>query len=141
MIGRILCGLDEFTAAFVDDVVIFSETWDKYLKHLLVVFERLNSAGLTPNPKKLYFAMQEVLFLAHTVGGGIVNPNEQKIDAVKNFPRPTTKSEVRSFLGLSGYCRKFIPNYADVSASLSDLIKKCESTKVKWSNASEDIFQ
>ena len=77
--------------------------------------------------------MDETLYLGHVSGGGRMKPKLSKVEAVKNYPVPTNKSDIRSFLGLVGYYRKFIPNFASISVPLSDLTKKLVS-KIVWTN-------
>ena len=83
--------------------------------------------------------MDETLYLGHVIGGGRVKPELSKVQAVKNYPVPTNKSDIHSFLGLVGYYRKFIPNFASISAPLSDLSKKTVSNIV-WTNECERSF-
>ena len=94
----------------MDDIVIFSETWDEHLEHVREVSERLRKSGLTAGPSKCSFGMDEVVYLGYVVGGEKVKPTESKIQAVREFPRPKTSTDVRPFFGLSGYYRKIIPN-------------------------------
>ena len=84
---RILQGTEEFAAALMDDIIIFSETCDEHLEHVRKVLERLRKAGLTARPSKCSFGMDEVVYLGYVVGGK-VKPTKSKIQAVKNFPRP-----------------------------------------------------
>ena len=82
--------------------------------------------------KKCQFGMEECSFLGHVVGHGKVKPEDGKIQAVKDFKIPATKKDVRAFLGLVGYYRKFIPHFAETSACLSDLTKHNLPNKVDW---------
>ena len=99
------------------------------------VLERLQAANLTAKPKKRRFGMVETLYLRHVIGGGCVKLELSKVQAVKNYPVPINKSNIRSFLGIVGYYRKFIPNFACISAPLSDLTKKTVS-KIVWTHES-----
>lgn len=72
-------------------------------------------------------------YLGHVVGNGEVRPEQSKLQAVEQFPVPSTKKQVRTFLGLTGYYRKFIPDYANVAAPLTDLTKKSAPNRVAWS--------
>ena len=110
--------LDELLANYAD---ISSE---EHLKHLKLVFNRVREAGLTLNLKKCVFATGEVDYLGHHVGLGKVLPIEKKVEALMNFPRPTTRKQLQSFLGLASYYRKYIPHFAWLSAVLSDLLRK-----------------
>ena len=88
MVDSILRGSEEFTAALLDDIIVFSETWEQHLQHVREVLERLRKAGLTAKSSKCRFGMEEVEYLGHVVGGGRVKPALSKIQAVKDFPRP-----------------------------------------------------
>ena len=79
--------------------------------------------------------------VSHTVGSGQIKPNFDKIKAVKQFPKPETKKDVRSFLGLSGYYRKFVRNYEDNARPLIDLKKKKQPNKVIWTPQCETAFE
>ena len=82
----------------------------------------------------------EVVYLGYVVGGGKVKPTRSKIQAVKDFPRPKTKTDVRAFLELSGYYRKFIPNYAEIAAPLSDLTRKVALQVISWTDQCSKAF-
>ena len=113
MMDSLIQGLSSYTAAYLDNLVIFSTSWKEHIiKHLGVVMERLRSAGLIARPKKCQFGMARCLYLGHVVGSGTVHPEESKIEAVRSFPTPETKKELRAFLGLTGYYRKFIKDYS-----------------------------
>ena len=95
---------------------------------------------MTIKPSKCHFAYQQVTYLGHVIGNGEIRPNLDQIQAVQNFPKPQTKKDVRSFLGLTGYYRKFIRNYEDIARPLIDLTKKNESNKVNWIPICETAF-
>jgi hypothetical protein len=121
MMDRVIDGKQEFAGAYLDDLVVFSNTWEEHLKHLEEVLARLRSAGLTAKPSKCQFAMKQCIHLGHVVGGGIVQPELSKLEAVNSFPTPQTIKQVRAFLGLTGYYRRFIPDFASIAAPLTDL--------------------
>lgn len=85
-------------------------------------------------------AVKSVTFLGHVIGEGSIQPMPEKVISIQNCKRPTTKKQVRSFLGLIGYYRNFIPNFSAVSAPLSDLTKKGQTTKVRWNEEQEIAF-
>jgi len=130
-----------FAAAYIDDVVIFSRTWPEHLQHIRAVFNELKKAGLKVKGKKCQFAMHSCEYLGHVVGGQSIRPHPLKIDAIKNFQRPRTKKQVRAFLGLLGYYRKFIPNFAQLSASLSDLTRKDLPNQIQWTETLQTDFE
>ena len=106
-----------------------------------VVLQRIQEAGLTAKPQKCQFGMDQCLYLGHIVGNGVVRPERSKLQGVESFPTPCTKTQVQCFLGLTGYYRKFIPNYADIAAPLTDLTKKSAPSKVEWSQECGRAFR
>jgi hypothetical protein len=141
LMDLVLRGLEEFSAAYIDDVVIYSISWKDHIVHLRKVLMAIRKAGLTVKPKKCQLGMNQCHYLGHIVGNGTVCPDPKKIEAVKSFPTPTTKKEVRMFLGLTGYYRRFIPSYSEVAAPLTDLTKKKALNTVSWTEEGEVAFQ
>ena len=88
LMDRVLRGLDSFSAAYLDDVIIFSMSWESHLEHLRAVFQRLREAGLTAKPRKCQFGMQQCSYLGHVVGSGVVKSELPKLQAVVAFPTP-----------------------------------------------------
>ena len=105
------------------------------------VLQRLREAGLTAKPSKCQFGMAQCVYLGHIVGNGMVQPERSKLQGVEAFSNPKTKKEVRCFLGLTGYYRKFIPDYASIAASLTDLTKKTSPNQVLWKERCEAAFK
>lgn len=126
---------------YIDDILIHTSTFDEHIKALTQVFERLLSANFTARPTKCFLAFDEVEFLGHIVGRGQCKPKPLKIEAVQKACKPKTKSEMRSFLGLTGYYRCYIPNYAAIASPLTDKIKKGEPNKIIWQESQEAAFQ
>ena len=141
MMDGLLAGCSGFAAAYLDDVVIFSTDWGDHIRHIHSILGKLREAGLTIKPKKCQFAMDQCTYLGHVVGNGEVRPDKSKIQAVKDFPTPATKRQVRAFLGLTGYYRKFIADYAELAVELTDLTKKDAPSRVRWTAACEKAFQ
>ena len=140
MVDRLLDGLGAFVSAYMDDVIIFSCTWNDHLHHITSVLDRIHKAGLTVKKRKCQFAMAECGYLGHTVGSGRVRPDELKIRAIGQFCTPRTKKQVRSFLGMAGYYRKFIPQYTSVMAPLTDLTRKVAPNEVVWTPDCDRAF-
>ena len=138
MMDRVLEGLREYTSAYLDDLIVFSGTWRDHLRHLEAVFTRLGEAGLTA---KCQFAMAQCVYLGHMVGGGKVQVEESKVEAIRRMVTPRTKKEIRTFLGLTGYYRRFIPDYATIAAALSDLTRNDKPTQLEWNAGCEEAFQ
>ena len=141
LMDQVLRGVGDFAAAYLDDIVIFSETWEDHLTHVHSVLSRLQKSGLTAKPSKCQFGMAQCVYLRHVVGSGLVKPEPTKVQAVQQTPPPQTKKQVRTFLGLTGYYRRFIPDYATIAAPLSDLTRKNASAHVTWTVACEYSFQ
>ena len=131
----------EYAAAYLDDLVVFSRSWTEHLQHLRSVLQRLREAGLTAKPSKCQIGMRHCIYLGYRVGNGEIQPEASKIDAVSKFPQPISKKDVRAFLGLTGYYRKFIPNYSALALPLTDLTKKNAANTVDWTSACEAAFQ
>ena len=140
MMDQLLRGLEDCAAAYLDDLVIHNATWPEHLASLRKVLERLRTAGLTAKPSKCHFAMKECTYLGHIVGNGQVRPEIGKLTAVEDFPVPKTKKEVRTFLGLTGYYRKFVPCYASLAAPLTELTRSNAPTIVKWTTSCNTAF-
>ena len=137
MMDVLLKGIRNYAEAYLDDLVIFSQTWEEHCEHLRAVLRRLREAGLTARPSKCQIAMRQCTYLGHQVGNGEVRPERQKIEAVAQFARPVTKKDVHSFLGLTGYYWKFVPDYAAIAVPLINCTKKDTPKEVNWTTACE----
>ena len=138
LVTRLLLELEYCCVAYLDDILIFSETWFDHVKHLRLVFQRIRESKLTLKLSKCEFAAAELDYLGHHVGLGKLLPREQKVLALIDFPRPTNRKSVQRFLGLAGYFRRFIPHFSELSRVLSDLLKK--NVKFVWNDACEKAF-
>ena len=136
----LLRDLESIAVAYIDDIIIHSETWEEHLIHIKAVLSQLREHKLTVKSVKCKFGMRECEYLGHIVGNGQVKPDPKKIIAVENFPKLTTKKQVRGFLGLTGYYRKFIASYASIAIPLTDLTKKALPDKVNWTPECERAF-
>ena len=141
MMDTILRGLEDFVGVYIDDVVIYSSTLTEHLQHLQSVLERLQQAGLTLKLKKCKFGAVECTYLGHQVGMDGVKPELSKIIAIQQIEQPHTKKDVRIFLGMMGYYRRFIRNYATLAEPLTKLTKKREPNVIEWSAQAEQAFQ
>ena len=128
---QVLREVPQFAAAYLDDVVIFSQTWEEHVAHLRRVLCLIKNAGLTINPTNFAFAQRQVDYLGHVVGQGVVKPRVGKVDAIHPYPVPTTKKKVRAFVGLVGWYSRFIPHFAERAAVLTDLTKASAPNKVR----------
>lgn len=137
LMNRVVSGL-EGCSVYLDDLVIYSDTWHSHLQRIRALFERLEEARLTINLAKCEFARATVTYLGRVVGQGRVAPVQVKVMAIEKFPRPTTKKELQRFLGLVGYYRIFCRNFSTVVFPLTELLK----TRVKfvWSVECQQAF-
>ena len=141
MINHTLRDCWPFARAYIDDIVIFSRSWEEHLVHLQGVFTCLQTAKLTINVSKCQFGRNEVRYLGHVIGGGTVRPDPQKLEAVNNYPKPVSKKEVRAFLGLAGYYRRFVPHFATIAEPLTELTKGKNPDQVKWNERCGEAFR
>ena len=118
--------------AYIDDIVVFSSSWEDHCSHLAVVLKKLQDAGLTLKTSKCEWGVATCTYLGLVVGQGKRKPDECKVDAIRSFLKPHTKSQVRSFLGLTGYYRDFVPAYASNSYHLTESTKKSAPETVSW---------
>ena len=95
-----------------------------YIFSQVIRLERLRPGKLNAKPSKCFVGFSSLDFLGHSIGNDVMHPNNDKLEAIKNDPRPETKKQVRSFLGLIGYYRMFVPNLAVVACTLTNLTKK-----------------
>ena len=97
-----------------DDILVHTRTWEEHIRALRELFSRLVQAGLTIRPTKCLFGVNSVDFLGHRLEQGMTVLHQDNVEKIKDTPRPSTKKQVRSFMGLAGYYRDFIPNFAAV---------------------------
>ena len=137
LVNNIICGLDGCDA-YIDDVIIYSDSWSDHLQRIMKFFDRLSKAKLTVNLAKTEFCHATVTFLGHLVGQGQVKPLEAKVNAISEFPVPKCKRQLMRFPGMAGYYRKFCKNFSGIAEPLTNLLKK--STKFKWNDKCQDAF-
>ena len=116
----------EGVEVYVDDIVIFSDTWEEHLKRLEQVLFRLKEANFIVNLSNSDFVKPKVIYLGHVVGHGVVTPFKTKVKSIIDYPIPENKKSLMRFLGIAGYYRKFCKNFSeDVrSAPLTEPLKK-----------------
>ena len=110
--------LNHFMVVYLDDIVVYSQTMDEHVEHLRQVFQALRSNELYVKKGKCSFAQEEVMFLGLIIGRGKIRMDQAKIQAILEWEPPTKVTEVRSFLGLVNYYRRFIKSYSTIAASL-----------------------
>ncbi|EGT47562.1 hypothetical protein CAEBREN_01908 [Caenorhabditis brenneri] len=124
---------------YVDDLLIASESLEQHAKDLERVLERVEKSGMRFRASKCHIAQEQVAYLGHKITPEGVRTEEAKIDKMKKFPRPTNPKEVQSFLGLVGYYRKFVINFAQMASALTPLTAK--QAVWRWEEEQEAAFQ
>ena len=125
--------------AYLDDIIIFSNNFDDHLKHLKLVLDRLAEANLKAKPQKCHFACKRVKYLGHLVSPQGISPDPQKLEAVQSHKQPQNLRELRHFLGLTGFYRKFVQGYSHIARPLHCLTQK--DVPFIWTDACETSFQ
>ena len=138
LMDKVMRGLP-FVSTYIDDVLIHSTDDEMHAKHLNEVFMRLRKAGLTLRGKKCVIGTPQVTYLGHHFTGSGVTPDREKVKAVEEWPIPQNATEVRQFLGLASYYRRFIQNFADVAAPLHNLTQK--DVLFSWNNDCSRAFK
>ena len=139
MMRKLLSGV-EYADSYIDDVLIHTSSWSSHLKVLGEVLGRLSDSGLTAKPSKCMVGFHTIDFVGHKIGSDLISPEDQNVDKVRNAPRPTTKKEVRSFVGLVTYYSNHIKNFAELTTPFTDLTKKSKPNKVVWNENLEQNF-
>ena len=131
--------LDKFVVVFIDDILVFSKNKQEHEVHLRLVLEKLREHQLYAKFNKCEFWLDEVAFLGHVVSGNGVAVDPSKVAAVTEWETPMTVGEIRSFLGLVGYYRRFIENFSKIAKPMTELLKK--EKKFVWTDECEASFQ
>ena len=123
---------------YLDDVIVYADSIPSHIQRLRAVFQRLREAGLKLKPSKCHLLQEEVTFLGHVVSAAGIATDERKIKAVQEWPVPKNIHEVRAFVGLTSYYRKFIAQYSTVCAPLHALTSKF--AKFEWTKKCDEAF-
>ena len=131
----------QFVNCFIDNILVYSNTFEDHLKHLKKVFQALHNVSLKLNKEKSHFIQEKVTFLGHTISAEGNKPDLHNTQKIKNYPRPQSVTQVREFLGLVGYYRDFIFNYAHHAEPLTDITRSKKNPKFKWTTAAQNAFE
>ena len=138
LMNKVLKGL-QFAMTYLDNIIIFSQDESQHLEHLEIVFSRLREAGLKMKCSKCDFFKSEIHYLGHLISPEGISPLPNKLDSIKYMPAPNSAKEIKQFLGLTAYYRKFVPRFADISRPLTTLTKK--DVKFEWTSACQKSFE
>ena len=123
---------------YIDDIIVWSDNFENHLQHLDLIFQRLREANLTLKPTKCVFAKSEVTYLGHIISHDGIKVDPSKIQAVQSFPLPRNQHDIRSFLGLANYYRKFVKGFSKIALPLNRLLTK--DVPFKWTNDCQRAF-
>ena len=138
VMDTMLGGLD-FACAYLDDIVIASESTDEHCKHILEVFKRIQSFGFRVKEAKCDFLMHEIKYLGHIIDKYGRRPDPERAEAIKNMPAPNNVQALQSFLGLANYYQVFIKNMHDLRPPLNVLLKKEKAWD--WTSECQAAFE
>ncbi|GBL60345.1 Retrovirus-related Pol polyprotein from transposon 297 [Araneus ventricosus] len=142
LMSQVLENCESFAVPYLDDIAIYSNNWEDHLKHANEVLKRIGDANLTIKPSKCKFAQNRTKYLGHVVGSGIRTPAEAKIKAVLDFPTPTSKTQIRAFLGLAGYYAHYVKNFSVIAAPLTNVLKgKVKRESIIWTKECNHAFE
>ena len=131
--------LDRFVIVFIDDILDYSKSLEEHEDHLRIVLQILRDKKLYAKLKKCEFWLNQVVFLGHVISKDGITMDPSKTEAVVSWDRPTNVSEVRNFLGLAGYYRRFVEGFSRITAPLTHLTWK--NAKFEWKEECEKSFQ
>ena len=138
LIGEVLKGIT-FAFGYLDDILIYSPDIETHLQHLRIIFQRLKEANLKLKESKCSFFKAHIQYLGHLISGNGIEPVPEKLQDMEAMPPPKTPKEVRQFLGLVGYYRKFVPRFSDIARPLTNLTKK--DIVFKWTDECQKTFE
>ena len=138
LVNEVLSSLT-FAFGYLDDILIFSPDMETHLKHLRILFERLRSADLKLKEIKCNFLKKHIQYLGHIISGEGIAPVPEKLESIQKMLPPRNPKEVKQFLGLIGYYRKFIPQFSDLARPLNALTQK--NTVFEWTQVCQESFE
>jgi hypothetical protein len=131
--------LDKFVMVFIDDILIYSRSEEEHEEHLRLVLKKLQEHRLYVKLSRCEFWMKQVAFLGHVISKGGISVDPSKVQDILSWNAPTSVSDIRSFLGLAGYYRRFIEGFSKISKPMAELLEK--DKKFEWTPACEANFQ
>ena len=138
LMNIVLDGLEN-VVVYGDDVLIYSKSFADHADHVRAVLDKLRQAGLVLNARKCQFGQTEVKFLGHKLSAGKFSPLPEKVSSVQEFPQPSSKKQLQSFLGLAGFYRRFIRNFSALASPLYDLLRK--GVPWQWGTKEDSAFE
>ena len=138
LMNRVLEGLSQFSTCYLDDILVFSETLEDHFSHIQQVFGRLREHSLRLKLKKCSFLKSETTYLGFVINNQGVIPEKRKVDIIRNLLPPKTVREVRSFIGMCSYYRRFIPHFSEIAEPIISLTRKF--ARFNWTDECQVAF-
>ena len=140
MSQEVLTGyLNVFCIVYLDDIIVYSRSWEQHLRHLALVLKRLSLHDLTAALEKCRFGRTQLEYLGHTVSAEGNEAKNEKVGAILDIAPPTTKRQLQAFIGSCNWLREYIPQLATTLAPLTDLLRGTRS--FRWTKAAQDTFE
>jgi hypothetical protein len=131
--------LGRFIVIYLDDVTVYSKSDEEHLRHLRRVFEKCRKFGISLNPKKTLFGLEEGKLLGHIISKDGIKIDPSRIEAIQKLEHPRNIKELQSFIGKINFLRRFIPNLAELLRNITNMLKK--DTKIRWNTESKQSFE
>ena len=129
---------DKFVVIYMNDITLFFESDEKNFQHLERVFQKCMKFGVSLNPKKSHFALQEGKLLGHIISKEGIKIDDSRVEAIEKIDIPRRRKEVQSFIGKVKFLRRFIPNCAESMKSITDMLKK--DNEIRWTKEARKYF-
>ena len=137
--SRLLNGAYDYSCGYLDDIIVFSKTFSDHLHHLQDIFNRIRKANFKLKKSKCEFVRKEILYLGHNISKSGIRPDPEKVKVLEHLKPPTSIKETRSFIGMTSYYRRFIPEYAKIAKPLTELTRK--HAKFEWNSVRQASFE
>ena len=141
LVNKVLAEQRQWATAYMDDVVVYSKTWEDHLNHIESVLKALQKAGLMANPAKCKWGGKAIEFLGHWIGDGSMSIPKHKIEAMLRYKRPQTKKGLSAFIGSVSFYRRYLAQFADYTAVLTPMTSKRAPQRLEWTSEGECAFQ
>ena len=125
--------------AYLDDIIIFSKNEEDHLQHIEIIYKKLKKADLKLKESKCNFFKKEIHYLGHLIPVSGIQPLPEKLESIRSMPKPRSPKEIKQFLGLTGYYRKFVPRFSDMARPLTKLL--AHDCEFEWTNQCDISFQ
>ena len=140
LMAHILSGYTgKFCHCFIDDIIVFSNTFEDHLEHLRLVFLRLKDAGIKLKPTKCVLAKEKVQYLGHVISPGEIRPDPDNVSKIRDLEAPTTVKQVRTLLGMASYYRSFVKDFSKRARPLTELTR--QDVAFRWGEEEESAFE